>query len=199
MCIAHVLSCLGKKYNFKIHAVHIKYSNRDESDKEADLIKEFCFQLDIIYHQIDITHIKRGEINRSFYETETRRIRFDFYLNIKKHYGIELFALGHHRGDIAENVLTNLIKGRTLLDLPVMQEFETQNIEDLNIKFQVEFKNLFATPGLKMSYDIQSSMDVWGFQNSKKFYFMKLNFDTLANRRKVGYTLKRHLKIYEWV
>jgi len=127
MCIAHVLSCLGKKYNFKIHAVHIKYSNRDESDKEADLIKEFCFQLDIIYHQIDITHIKRGEINRSFYETETRRIRFDFYLNIKKHYGIELFALGHHRGDIAENVLTNLIKGRTLLDLPVMQEFETQN------------------------------------------------------------------------
>jgi len=55
-----------------------------------------------------------------------------------------------------------------------------------------------ACPGLKMSYDIQSSMDVWGFQNSKKFYFMKLNFDTLANRRKVGYTLKRHLKIYEW-
>jgi DNA polymerase delta subunit 1 len=56
-----------------------------------------------------------------------------------------------------------------------------------------------ACPGLKMSYDIQSSMDVWGFQNSKKFYFMKLNFDTLANRRKVGYTLKRPLKMYEWV
>ena len=54
-------------------------------------------------------------------------------------------------------------------------------------------------PGLKMSYDIQSSMDVWGFQNSKKFYFMKLNFDTLANRRKVGYMLKRPLKMYEWV
>ena len=56
-----------------------------------------------------------------------------------------------------------------------------------------------ACPGLKMSYDIQSSMDVWGFQNSKKFYFMKLNFDTLANRRKVGYTLKRPLKMYEWI
>jgi len=56
-----------------------------------------------------------------------------------------------------------------------------------------------ACPGLKMSYDIQSSMDVWGFQNSKKFYFMKLNFDTLANRRKVGYTLKRPLKLHEWV
>tara|TARA_B100001113_G_scaffold56502_1_gene42189 strand:+ start:244 stop:2985 length:2742 start_codon:yes stop_codon:yes gene_type:complete len=56
-----------------------------------------------------------------------------------------------------------------------------------------------ACPGLKMSYDIQSSMDVWGFQNSKKFYFMKLNFDTLVNRRKVGYTLKRPLKMYEWI
>tara|TARA_B100000073_G_scaffold336201_1_gene330717 strand:- start:11746 stop:14493 length:2748 start_codon:yes stop_codon:yes gene_type:complete len=52
-----------------------------------------------------------------------------------------------------------------------------------------------SCPGLKMSYDIQSSMDVWGFQNSKKFYFMKLNFDTLAHRRKVSYLLKHSLRI----
>ena len=36
--------------------------------------------------------------------------------------------------------------------LKVYEELK-KNIEDLNIKFQVEFKNLFATPGLKMSYD----------------------------------------------
>ena len=40
-------------------------------------------------------------------------------------------------------------------------------------------------------------MDVWGFQNSRKFYFIKLNFETLANRRKVGYALKQSIKVYE--
>ncbi len=126
MCIAHVLSKMGQIYNFDVHAVHIKHSNRCEAIKEAEMIKEFCFQLHINYHMIDIDHITRHSINRDYYENETRRIRFEFYNNIKKHYMIELFALGHHRGDIAENVLTNLLKGRTILDLPVMNEFDEQ-------------------------------------------------------------------------
>ena len=128
MVIAHVLARIGKKYNINVHAVHIQHSNRQEAKSEAKMIREFCHQLNIIYHQININHIKRhsDNINRAYYETETRRIRFDFYNNIKKCYKIELFALGHHRGDIAENVLTNLLKGRTLLDLPVMHEFDIQ-------------------------------------------------------------------------
>lgn len=126
MCIAHILSIISKKQNIDIHAVHIKHSNRIESFKEAEMIKEYCLQLGIKYHQLNIDHIQRHSINREFYETETRRIRFDFYNNIKTHYNIELFALGHHKGDIAENVLTNLIKGRTILDLPVMKEFDKQ-------------------------------------------------------------------------
>jgi tRNA(Ile)-lysidine synthetase-like protein len=126
MCIAHIMSIIGKEYSLEIHAVHLKHSNRDESIKEAEMIKEYCLQLNIKYHQIDIDHIRRNEINRDYYETETRRIRFDFYRNIKSFYNVELFALGHHCGDISENVLTNLIKGRTLLDLPVMKEFDLQ-------------------------------------------------------------------------
>ncbi len=126
MCIAHVLSKMGQIYNFDVHAVHIKHSNRHEAEKEAEMIKEFCFQLHIKYHQIDIDHIQRRSINRDYYENETRRIRFDFYNNIKNHFQIKMFALGHHKGDIAENVITNLLKGRTILDLPVMNEFDEQ-------------------------------------------------------------------------
>jgi tRNA(Ile)-lysidine synthetase-like protein len=126
MCIAHILSKMGQIYNFDVHAVHIKHSNRNEAKKEAEMIKEFCFQLRIKFHKIDIDHIQRHSINREYYESETRRIRFDFYNNIKTFYGIELFSLGHHKGDIAENVLTNLLKGRTILDLPVMNEFDEQ-------------------------------------------------------------------------
>lgn len=126
MVIVHALSILKKMYNFEIYAVHIHHFNRPEAEFEAKMIEEFCDILNVRYFQIDISHLKRGEINRDFYETETRRIRFDFYRNMKFHHNIDFFALGHHRGDLAENVLTNVIKGRSLTDLPVMKRFDIQ-------------------------------------------------------------------------
>ncbi len=126
MVITHALSILREKYKFELYACHIKHSNRDEAKIEAEMIKKYCDVLDVRYFQIDISHLKRGEINRDFYETETRRIRFDFYRNMILHHKIEYIALGHHRGDLAENVLTNLIKGRSLMDLPVMKRFDLQ-------------------------------------------------------------------------
>jgi tRNA(Ile)-lysidine synthetase-like protein len=126
MVIVHALSILKKTYDFTVYAVHIHHFNRDEAEIEAKMIEEFCNLLEVRYFQIDISHLKRGEINRDFYETETRRIRFDFYRNLKKHHNIDFFALGHHRGDLAENVLVNVIKGRSLTDLPVMKRFDCQ-------------------------------------------------------------------------
>lgn len=127
MVIVHSLSILKKIHNFEIYAVHIHHFNRAEAEIEAEMIKEFCNLLKVRYFEINISHLKRGEINRDFYETETRRIRFDFYRNMKKYHKIEYFALGHHRGDLAENVLTNVIKGRSLTDLPVMERFDCQD------------------------------------------------------------------------
>lgn len=126
MVIVHALSILKKIHDFTVYAVHIHHFNRIEAQIEAKMIEEFCNLLEVRYFQIDISHLKRGEINRDFYETETRRIRFDFYRNMKTHHQIEYFALGHHRGDLAENVLTNMIKGRSLTDLPVMKRFDIQ-------------------------------------------------------------------------
>ena len=126
MVIAHALKYIGSKLNFKVAAVHIQHSNRPEAQFESELIEEYCSQLGIQFHKIIIEHIKRHEIKRETYELETRNIRFDFYRNMKKHFRVEYFALGHHKGDLAENVLTNLLKGRSLLDLPVMSEFDEQ-------------------------------------------------------------------------
>jgi DNA polymerase delta subunit 1 len=36
------------------------------------------------------------------------------------------------------------------------------------------------------SYSLTQQKDVWGFQNNEKFAYMRLNFKTLANRRKVN-------------
>ena len=127
MVICHILSSLMSKMNLDVYAVHIQHSNRDESIYEAEIIRQYCYQIGIKYFEIKIDHIKRHHISRDLYESETRKIRFDFYRNMINYYNIDLIALGHHKGDIAENVLTNIIKGRSILDLPVMKEFDLQD------------------------------------------------------------------------
>jgi tRNA(Ile)-lysidine synthetase-like protein len=131
MVIVHALSTLKLEFEkngrkLEIYAVHIHHFNRNEAELEAKMIEKFCNLLKVKYFQINIEHIKRGEINREFYENETKRIRFDFYRNMILHHNIDYIALGHHRGDISENVLTNLIKGRSLTDLPVMKRIDFQ-------------------------------------------------------------------------
>lgn len=45
------------------------------------------------------------------------------------------------------------------------------------------------------SYSMTKSKDVWGFQNNEEFYYMKLNFRTLGDRRRVDSFLKRPLEL----
>ena len=60
-------------------------------------------------------------------------------------------------------------------------------------------------PALNFDYTIIKSKDVWGFQDNEEFYFMKLEFETLGDRRKVSYKIKnralpdeyKKLKVYE--
>ena len=53
-------------------------------------------------------------------------------------------------------------------------------------------------------YDVLKAKDVWGFQNNEKVPFMKIDFPTLKERRRVDYLLKkplpgdlRPLRVYE--
>ena len=41
-------------------------------------------------------------------------------------------------------------------------------------------------PDHVISYSLTQKKDVWGFQNNEMFSYMRLNFKTLANRRKVN-------------
>jgi tRNA(Ile)-lysidine synthase TilS/MesJ len=57
-----------------------------------------------------------------FYEDETKKVRFATYQYLSKKHNISGWCLGHHRGDVAENVMMNLCNGRSLLDLKVMKK-----------------------------------------------------------------------------
>lgn len=127
MVIASVLAHMARtNYNFKVYAIHIDYGNRPESAAEAAFVERYCDQLNIVYTCRRIDEVTRGVASRDDYERIARELRYHSYrtvvqecraVNDQIQIGV---ILGHHRGDLRENVLSNAHKGCGPLDLSGM-------------------------------------------------------------------------------
>jgi len=113
--------------NLKVAAIHINYRNRDESDREAEFVEQWCTSNCVTFHNYTINELKRGVTERSTYERLTRDIRYNAYKEVLAQYGCPGVMFGHHIGDIQENVLSNMMKRASLLDLAGMSEASEVN------------------------------------------------------------------------
>jgi tRNA(Ile)-lysidine synthetase-like protein len=129
------MSILFKKYQSNILAkkiwkkelnlhtiigIHIDYNNRVESKMEELFLKEYCKDNDVIFECLNIEDINRELTDRDKYEDESRNRRFNFYKTNMTKYNFSSVLIGHHKDDIVENVFTNIMNGRSLLDLSVI-------------------------------------------------------------------------------
>lgn len=134
MVIASVLSNLNRRcaYNLKIIAVHIDYANRPESGAEADYVRRYCDSIEVEFYCRRIAEVTRGITARDDYERISRELRYKSYreaiASAAENMESKMIAenleigvmLGHHRGDLRENVLSNAHKGCGPLDLSGM-------------------------------------------------------------------------------
>jgi len=120
-----VLASILKLLNKQVIGVHINYNNRIESVEEARFLEVWCNDnnIELIVHNIE--NIQRGKIKRYDYELQTKNIRFDLYKDVLTKYNCEEIFLGHHKGDIIENVFNNICRGRNILDLVVIKSENT--------------------------------------------------------------------------
>jgi tRNA(Ile)-lysidine synthetase-like protein len=124
--VCHALHLTG--HLKQVWAIHMEYINReDDAPLETRFLKEYCDSLHIPIVVRKIYYMRRDEVDREFYEEETRKARFATYRYMMRQHGIQTFCLGHHYGDLGENVLMNIFKGRDILDLFVMDETATQD------------------------------------------------------------------------
>ena len=68
--------------SYDVVALHIDYGNRDESEREAHFVEEWCRGLGIIFHKRTIREVTRGVTARDDYERISREIRFEFYTKV---------------------------------------------------------------------------------------------------------------------
>ena len=111
-----------KKQNqlFKFGAVHINWNQRNESKREADFIQDYVTENNILYHFENVDNLFRNE-NRELFESKGKQLRFNLYKQLIIKWNGDSIFLGHHKGDIIENVFTNMLNGNHLLDLGKMK------------------------------------------------------------------------------
>jgi len=129
MVILTVLAIIRKALpsNLFVVAVHLDYHNRPETGLEAEFLFNWCEMMDIplYYKYINEGVRERNSKNREEYEELTKQIRFNVYKHVKNIYNSYNFIgviLGHHKGDLQENIFFNTMRGRTLTDLSVIKE-----------------------------------------------------------------------------
>lgn len=113
-----------------VSAVHINYGNKIRSHFEQAFVSQYCK-----YHQVpllirEIKEIKRYECERSFYETETQKIRYRMYARVL--YLLDLprstpILLGHNQDDQLENIFTNIEKRKHYNNLGGMDLISLSN------------------------------------------------------------------------
>lgn len=129
MVISKILILLQRqnKNIGKIVAVHIDYANRDESSQEADYVEGWCDRLGITFYKRVINEVTRGITNRDEYEKVSRDIRYGFYQEIIALERCDAVIFGHHKGDVQENVISNVMHGLSPLVLSGMGEVGIAN------------------------------------------------------------------------
>lgn len=164
MVIASVLAHLRNEcnYNIQITGIHIDYANRPESTSEANYVRRYCEKLGITYKVRTIDEVTRGVTARDDYERIAREARYDMYRTTvaecrNGHSDMEIgVMLGHHRGDLLENVLSNSHKGCGPLDLSGMTSVSKNDgvviyrpLLPLEKKFIYDYAHSFGVPYFK--------------------------------------------------
>ena len=110
MLLLKVLIDLQNKINKKIVVAHVHHNLRPESDYEADMVKKYCENNNIIFEMFKIEKYP----NNKFSEESARVIRYDFFDRVIKKYNSDILFTAHHGDDLVETVLMRLTRGSSI-------------------------------------------------------------------------------------
>ncbi len=108
--------------NENVVAIHVAHSNRDIAKRELEFLQKWCclYRVDLVVRDVD--YMNRENVDRNFYEDESKKIRFSLYRYCVQKYDLDGVCLGHHRDDIGENVMMNILTSRDAIDLKGMEK-----------------------------------------------------------------------------
>ncbi len=111
MALLYGLHTLLPHLNCYLHIVHLDHNLRDDSATDAKFVEEHTTHLGLPFsgHTVELSQLmKQWKLST---EAAGRRARYEFFESVCHKTGATKIALGHHKDDIAETLLMNLVRG----------------------------------------------------------------------------------------
>lgn len=109
MALLDMLLKIREKYNLSIIVAHVNHNVRKESYEEAEFIKNYCEENNLICESMVIEDY--GDDN---FHNEARNIRYNFFENLVHKYDANYLMTAHHGDDLIETVLMRMVRGSNL-------------------------------------------------------------------------------------
>ncbi|EQC84031.1 tRNA lysidine(34) synthetase TilS [Leuconostoc mesenteroides] len=110
--LVHALS----KTKANLVIAHVNYRLREESDDDADFVRQLATQTGAIFEEQVWQHIPDHAVEKA-----ARQFRYDFFEELAQKYHTNTIAVAHHADDQAETVLLKMIRGGRLQQMGGMQ------------------------------------------------------------------------------
>lgn len=111
MCLLNLLLKVKCNTNINIIAAHVNHNLREESKKEAQMVKEFCIKNNIKYEYEEIIKYEGNT------EEYGRKKRYSFFENLTKKYNADYLLTAHHGDDLSETIIMRMIKGTNIKEM----------------------------------------------------------------------------------
>lgn len=109
MALLDMLLKIRNKYNLSIIVAHVNHNMRKESFEEAEFIKEYCEENNLVCESMIIENY--GDDN---FHNEARNIRYNFFENLVHKYEANYLMTAHHGDDLVETILMRMVRGSNL-------------------------------------------------------------------------------------
>ena len=111
LALLYALHTLRNQLDCQLYVAHLDHGFREDSAADAVYVAEQADQLGIPISSMKIDAPQLMRDQKLSAEVAARRARYQFYECVSERTGATKIALGHHRGDQAETVLMNLLRG----------------------------------------------------------------------------------------
>jgi len=112
VCLLNLLYSIREIYDIEIIAAHLNHSFRGkESDEDEEFAKAFSEKLGIRFFSKKVNVPEFIEKTGLSPEDAARRVRYDFFFELKKELNADKIAVGHNKNDHEETVLMNIFRG----------------------------------------------------------------------------------------
>ena len=118
-----VLAYLLKKLDFDIAVAHVNFRLRGaESDQDQKFVEQFAQENNLPLHLAAFDTADYAEKNNLSIQLAARKLRYDWFDELKEQHGYACLATAHHLNDDAETFLINFARGTGLSGLLGIKE-----------------------------------------------------------------------------